>query len=139
MLLRQTLIVLLKSKIDKDALLIGIGACFSLAQGMTANDSVTENILVKHNLDWFVCAAVSYFGFWILRRNERTNFIGTPCFSDGEGEEKTTVYHCEHFKRKFHWIFYRLIWSSLLVSIIKYQAMISNCKREAKDKKRPLT
>ena len=44
MLLRQTLIVLLKSKIDKDAILIGIGACFSLAQGMTANDSVTENI-----------------------------------------------------------------------------------------------
>ena len=39
-LLRQTLIVLLKSKIDKDAILIGIGACFSLAQGMTANDSV---------------------------------------------------------------------------------------------------
>ena len=30
---------------------------------MTSNDSVTENILVKHNLDWFVCAAVSYFGF----------------------------------------------------------------------------
>ena len=35
--------------------------------------------------------------------------------------------------------FYKLIWSSLLVTIIKYQAMISNCKREAKDKNRRLT
>lgn len=38
LLSRQTLIVLLKSKIDKKvALLIGIGACFSLAQGVTAD------------------------------------------------------------------------------------------------------
>ena len=43
LLLRQTLIVLLKSK--KDALLIRVGACFSLAQGMTADDGLRENIV----------------------------------------------------------------------------------------------
>ena len=80
-LLRQTLIVLLKTKIDKDALLIGIGACFSLAQGMTAIDGLRENILAQF-LDRLVCAAASHFETafenqpetdknWILRRNKK--------------------------------------------------------------------
>ena len=106
MLLRQTLIVLLKSKIDKDALLIGIGACFSLAQGMMANDSVRENIL---------CAAQFWTGSFVLQprilkqhlkitmkptkigfcgeiKSLRTNFIETPRCSDAAS-------HCEHFER----------------------------------------
>ena len=83
MLLRQTLIVLLKTKIDKDALLIGIGACFSLTQRVAANDGVRESILCDAQfLDRLVFATASHFKTafenqhetnknWILGRNEK--------------------------------------------------------------------
>ena len=59
LLLRQTLIVLLKSK--KDAHLIRIGACYSSAQGVTGNDGVRENILFDAQVGQLVFAAGSHF------------------------------------------------------------------------------